>query len=220
MTGVSLVNQGVLQPYFQPILSLDHFRVIGYEALGRKVTPLGEESLGPYFANPDIHDGDKRVVDRALRRQALAKLSSFEGDCKLFLNVKPSWIYDYRNRPDEIPTLRFLEELGVDGSRIVLELTEDQFDGELSLLHEVLSVYRSKGCQIAIDDMGIGFSNFDRVAFLEPEYMKIDLHFVRNSRHFASYRSLLQAFSSVAEHIGSSLLLEGIETESRCYRYW
>ncbi|PKM86033.1 MAG: hypothetical protein CVU87_13290 [Firmicutes bacterium HGW-Firmicutes-12] len=58
---------------------------------------------------------------------------------------------------------------------IVIEITEERFNGELSKLAEILGYYRRIGCKIAIDDFGSNFSNFERIAVVKPDIIKVDM---------------------------------------------
>lgn len=199
-------------PYFQPIVSMQSQRVIGYEALGRKLTSTGVESLGPFFKDESISDETHLIVDRVLRERAIAKLAQVRQDCQLFINLKPAWIYRVYHETGQLPTLQMMDKYGIPPERLVVEVTEEDFNGNLQGLKEVLDVYRLKGCSIAIDDVGSGFSGLDRIAMIRPNIMKIDLNILKKSVSHDGYKALLRSFSLVAEQMGASLLIEGVET--------
>ncbi|PWI59079.1 EAL domain-containing protein [Sulfoacidibacillus thermotolerans] len=210
-------TQEVILPFYQPIVSLQTRLIYGYESLGRRITANGIESLGPLFHSTIVKEQEKLELDRQLRTLALQHRAQSGGSEKLFINLKPSWIYRYHSKLSELPTLKLLNDSGIDPHLVVIEITEEQFTGDLAILREIMHVYRSLGCMIAIDDLGSGFSNFERIAQIEPDILKVDLNIIRKSQVSKRHSQLLKSFSSVAEHIGASLLLEGIESEQDIY---
>ncbi|MGG1519443.1 EAL domain-containing protein [Paenibacillus oryzisoli] len=213
MKNIRIPPRHEVQPFFQPILSLQSQEIIGYETLGRHVQESGVESLGPFFHNPDIPEEMHLMIDRHLREQAIQLLASTADDCKLFINLKPSWIYRTFKRTGKLPTIELLKKHGIAPSRIVIEITEEEFTGGLQELTWIVEQYREFGCTIAIDDVGSGFSNFDRIASLQPKILKMDLNISKKSLFHDGYKALMQSFSILAGQMGASLLVEGIETK-------
>ncbi len=200
-------------PYFQPIVSIHNQRIYGYETLGRRIRVGGVESLGAFFKDPDVADELHLQIDRDLREKAIKKLAAAKNDASLFINLKPSWIYSTYKQSGILTTLQILKKYNIDPSRLVIEITEEEFTGQLQELIEIVELYRQEGCTIAIDDVGSGFSNFDRIASLQPKILKIDLNIIKKSATHAGYKALMQSFSILSAQMGSSLLVEGIETK-------
>lgn len=216
-TDSFLLEEHELRPFFQPILSLQTRKIIGYEALGRRVQAGQVHSLGPFFQNPDIDEETHLRVDRMLREKAISTLAQSEGESLLFINLKPSWIYKIYKKSGILPTLQLVEKYGLDPSRVVIEVTEEEFHGKLDELSEIIDVYRKQGCRIAIDDIGSGYSNYDRIASFKPNILKIDLKLLKKSGLHVGYRALLNSFSILSSQMGSSLLIEGVETKQDLY---
>jgi EAL domain-containing protein (putative c-di-GMP-specific phosphodiesterase class I) len=203
-----------LFPCFQPILALDSRLVIGYEVLGRCRIAEGSTSLGPFFTDADADTQEQIRVDRIIRERAIARLSETDAARRplLFLNVKPSWIVSTWQDEGELYTLRMLERHGIAPDRVVIEITEDGFSGSNERLGEIVSIYRDAGCRIAIDDAGTGFNSADRIAELNPDILKVDIHLMKRSASHSGYLAVLRSYSVLAEQIGASLLIEGVET--------
>ncbi|MDQ6422226.1 EAL domain-containing protein [Paenibacillus sp. LHD-117] len=197
--------------FYQPIIALDTRRIEGYEVLGRAVGKESLRSLGPFFGDGSIPMEDHLLVDRLLREQAIAKHALVRNPPLLFLNLKPAWIYQ-QGQTGELFTLDLLSRYNADPSRIVIEITEESFQGSMDVLRSVIDRYRSQGCLIAIDDVGSGFSSADRIAQIQPNLLKIDMHMVKRSATHNGYYGVLRSFSELAEQIGASLLFEGVET--------
>jgi len=204
--------QGQLLAYYQPIVAMETRAIIGYEALGRERIDGAVRSLGPFFTDNNVPVEEHVRIDRILREQAIAKLSEEADPPLLFVNLKPSWIYRHYKNTGELHTLQLLQKYGVDPRKVCIEITEDEFGDSMSELTQIVDLYRQAGCQIAIDDIGTGFSNFDRIARIRPNLLKVDILLMKKSATHSGYLGVLRSFSNLAEQIGASLLLEGVET--------
>ncbi|WP_042171043.1 EAL domain-containing protein [Paenibacillus gorillae] len=201
-----------LAAFYQPIIAMDTRKIAGYEVLGRACSEEGSvRSLGPFFGDASVADEDHIAVDRILREQAMSKLSENDSPPLLFINLKPNWIQRYSDA-GELYTLSLIDKYGIDPRRIVIEITEEAFHGSREELRKVIDLYRSRGCLIAIDDVGSGFSSTGRIAHIQPNILKIDMHMIKRSGTHDGYLGALRSFSALAEQIGASLLAEGVET--------
>ncbi|WP_438444902.1 EAL domain-containing protein [Gorillibacterium sp. sgz5001074] len=206
------IPSGQVMPYFQPILSLQTMSVIGYETLGRELTGGEVRSLGPFFHDPNVPEALQISVDRKLRGMAFEKAATERYPGLLFVNLKPGWIYKMFRDTRTLPTLQLLERYGLPADQLVVEITEEAFAGKLKELKEIVDIYRRHGCRIAVDDVGSGYSSLDRIAMFQPDIIKMDLKILKKSAVHDGYRALLRSFSIIAEQMGASLLLEGVET--------
>ena len=78
---------------------------------------------------------------------------------------------------------------------------------------QIVQIFRDYGLKIAIDDLGTGFSNLERIGYLHPDIMKVDIQIMRESLNKNSFKQVLGAISEMSQKLGSQLLFEGIETE-------
>lgn len=210
-------NEQEVAPFFQPILSLQTQKIIAYEALGRWVRNGKAQSLGPFFHDSSTGDADHLRIDRLLRNEAMRRLVESDTNAKLFINLKPSWIYRMYQETGELSTLRLIAKNGLDPSRIVIEITEEEFAGRLDELTAIIGMYRREGCLIAIDDIGSGYSNYDRIASIRPHILKMDLKLLRMGAIHSGYNEVMNSFSILAAEMGASLLVEGVETKHDLY---
>ena len=111
-------------------------------------------------------------------------------------------------------SLATMNEIGIDPSRVVIELTEEAVGAETESLRRLVDVYRAHGCSIALDDVGAESSNLDRVGLFEPDLIKIDGAMLRRSLRETSFRHVLKGVGAMAEGLGAWLLFEGVETEA------
>ena len=73
---------------------------------------------------------------------------------QLFINVSPGSLVDsVLNGPD---LGELMQSVGLDPSRVIIELTENQAVTDLPDIHEALVACRRQGFRVAIDDLGEG----------------------------------------------------------------
>jgi len=200
-------------PYFQPILSADTGKIYAFEVLGRYNSTDGQvRSLGSFFNDNATTNDEALKVDRKIRRLAMEQFARESCGEFLFINIRLQWLNSYSGQLESIPTLTWAQELNISPEKLVIEITEEEFNKESESYLNVLNYYKKNGCRIAIDDYGKGASNLDRLAQIRPDIMKINmdyLHQAENSLHHYAYLKSLAVF---AESVGIEVLYEGIET--------
>lgn len=200
-----------LTAHFQPILDFRAQRYLGFEGLirGPADSPLYSPLVLFGLAS---RAGLTTEFERLCRRVVLAGFAALHVPEKLFINVSPSCLRDPAFMNGE--TAALLAELGLKTSQIIIELTENQHISDFSALRDTLKAYRSLGYQIAIDDLGEGFSNLRMWSEVRPEFVKIDRHFISGIEKDALKFQLVRAMHDIADTCNSRIIAEGIETDA------
>ncbi|MCK9813890.1 EAL domain-containing protein [Pseudomonas sp. MAFF 302046] len=197
---------------FQPFIDTATGRIAGVEALGRLLQADGRmQSVGPLFAEPKTASSALRRLDRQIRDNALSRLHEAPPDWFLSLNISPRWISRLR-AGQALPSLKQLQQHGVDPRRIVFEITE--LGGNSQRLAEVVDRYRQAGARIAIDDFGAGYSQLDRVLALQPDILKLDMRLFQAAARGGPSSDVVKALAQMAEKTGCWIIAEGVETEA------
>jgi EAL domain-containing protein (putative c-di-GMP-specific phosphodiesterase class I) len=200
-----------LFPYFQPIVGAASGTIIGYEALARQHDAEGRViSAGELFSSPDVAIDQLIAWDRGVRRLALQQFSESNYKGYLTINISAAWI-DLIADFNSLPTVLMLEELHIDRSRVIIEITESK--GDLNKLVEIASVYRRHGLKIAIDDFGAGFSQLERVMAIQPDIIKLDIQLFQNATRGGIASDVVHLISRLAKRTGCRIVCEGVETE-------
>jgi EAL domain-containing protein (putative c-di-GMP-specific phosphodiesterase class I) len=113
-------------------------------------------------------------------------------------------------------TLTLLESLLKDSaiaSRVVLEITESEQIKNFELVKEIVAKFKGYGCQIAIDDFGSGYSNFNYLMKLQADFIKIDGSLIKDlDTDFAS-KSIVKAIVSFAKEMNIKTIAEYVHSE-------
>lgn len=214
-----LTNIEDVIPYYQPIFSAEEQKVIGYEVLGRIQIDSEVQSLGPFFADPSIPEEYKTEVDLKVIRQALDHFVDSDRDLLIFMNQDAN-VLMMDHGEGFLELLMEYRDKGIELNRFVIEITEQNFEGDIEQLHHVLTYYRTYGIKIAVDNIGKGSSNLDRIALLSPDLLKIDLQPLMQSSPSPSYEYVLYSISLLARKIGAALLYEDIEANFQLQYAW
>jgi len=207
-----LMDARRLHVMYQPILDVRHGRHFACEALIRGPENSALHTPAALFAAAAsekwTHELEWLAVETAI-------LNFAEQQCalRLFVNMSIGCLYASRKRLSKLH--RDLLRLGVPPSLIVIELTENESVTDFSDLQETLQDFRRIGIQIAIDDLGEGFSNLRMWSEVRPEFVKIDRHFVSGIDIDPLKRHFVLAMNEVANACGSAVIAEGVETAAQ-----
>lgn len=204
-----IANKQHALPYYQAIFSADEHLVIGYEVLGRIQTKEGIRSLGDFFQDDSIPDEFRIEMDDHIQYLALEHALNNDG-VLLFLNRNPDLLMIDRGESFLSMLLSF-QERGLDLNRIIVEVTEHDFKGDIEQLNHLFTYFRTYGIRLAVDNVGKEGSNLDRLRLLQPDILKVDVRFLKRTTLTQSYQDVLYSLSLLARKIGATLLFEDIE---------
>jgi diguanylate cyclase (GGDEF)-like protein len=199
--------------HYQPVIELDHGRMVGVEALIRWVEsdgtlvppsefiPLAEE-LGLI---EDI--GDWVVRELVYQVTAWQELGI---DLEVSFNVSPRqfWQAEFADK-----LIAQVAAARIDPSRVLVEVTETSAMLDPDRAEEILGRLHEGGLAIAIDDFGTGYSSLSRLRSMPVRVLKIDRSFVSGVDADPQNASIVAAFLELSKGLGMTTLAEGIETE-------
>ncbi|UQV48198.1 GGDEF domain-containing protein [Janthinobacterium lividum] len=200
-----------LSALFQPIIQMHSGDIIGYEGLIRGPSDSPLHAPMNLFKVARAHDLTLEV-EHLCRQVVLERFAELQLPGKLFLNVSPECLLLRNARHGE--TLEYIEHIGINPDRVIIELTENQPTYDYELMREAVLHYRNMGFQIAIDDLGEGFSSLRLWSELRPEYVKIDMHFIQGINNDPVKLQFVRSIQEIAEKSGTLVIAEGIEAQT------
>lgn len=204
-----IIRERRLSPVFQPIVDLQTGITLGYEGLirGPADTPL--HAPVQLFAEA-ARCGRAVALDQCCRRVTMERFAELALPERLFVNVNPESLLSPDHRPGR--TLAYLQQIGLDPGRVVIELTETLPFSSYAALREAIGYYRANGFRIALDDLGEGYSNLRLWSELRPDFVKLDKHFVQGIQRDAFKEQFVRSMADMARLAGAVLIAEGIES--------
>jgi EAL domain-containing protein (putative c-di-GMP-specific phosphodiesterase class I) len=96
---------------------------------------------------------------------------------------------------------------------VVLEITENEAITDYAPLHEAVRRL-GPGVRLAVDDAGAGVANFNHLAELRPDFLKIDIRLVRGVHQDVGRQAVVAGLVHFAASAGCQVIAEGIETDA------
>lgn len=208
----ALLNDNLLSSRFQAIVDLHSGQVHGYEALIRG--PTNTDLFNPEKLYAVAEELDlTTLLEKASLQSHLSQFGHAEQRQRLFLNVLPLTLLN-----GDIDVEFFTDHCmlqGIHPQQIVLELTEKSAVDDYEALNRIANQFRDHGFDIAIDDLGSGYSGLRQWSEVLPEYVKVDKHFVQAVETNAHKRQFIHSIVEIARTLGSKVIAEGIETQEQ-----
>jgi EAL domain-containing protein (putative c-di-GMP-specific phosphodiesterase class I) len=182
-----------------------------YETLLRLPTEdgvLGPDSFLPAaFRFGLMADIDRWVLKRAVR--SLAELAPSLPQLKLSTNLSG---FAFEDEGLAAYLRGLLKEHGVEGDRLVLEITEQLAVRFAASTDRQIAMLRDLGCQLAIDDFGSGYSSFSYLKRLPVDYLKIDGSFIKNLPRDRVDQAMVRMVGEVARAAGIETVAEYVQS--------
>ncbi len=125
------------------------------------------------------------------------------------INVSARQIGLQRFKQDYVDTL---EQAGVDPARIILEITESAMLETSGPVVARIAGLQEAGFRIALDDFGLGYSEFNQLRALPFDIIKIDKSFIQNIGADSVTDVFVSAVVQIAQRLERVVIAEGIET--------
>lgn len=206
------LDNNSLTSWFQPIFSRQNGEIYGYEALTRVREGFAQvPDISKLFLKAQS-EGLVGTLDMQCRENTFCRASElgfFQKKGYLFLNICPATL----TNPDHRGGLtdQLAEDYGIPRERIILEITEQESIKNYDLFQRSIAHYRKRGYRVAIDDFGVGYGGLKMLSIVEPDYVKIDRHFIDQLDRFPFKYNLVDAMATVCHKLGIMVIAEGIE---------
>jgi PAS domain S-box-containing protein len=195
-----VIAQRAFRPVFQPIIELSTRRTVGFEALTR----FDDGSRPDETFAAALECGLGIELETVTLEAALQGARLLPAGAWLSLNVSPSLVV-------EGATLGRV--LASRSRTVVLEITEHEAIPEYGPLREAV-LRLGPDVRLAVDDAGAGVANFNHLAELRPDFLKIDIGLVRGVHEDLGRQAVVAGLVHFAAASGCQVIAEGIETDA------
>lgn len=107
--------------------------------------------------------------------------------------------------------LRVLDESGLPGHLLELELTERMLMADVSAVKATLAPLQQAGIRISVDDFGTGYSALGHLRELPIDKLKVDYSFVRDLPDDPDAAAIARAVIQMGRSLGLTVIAEGVE---------
>lgn len=209
----AILQPGGITSVFQPIYAVHdgHCLIASFECLSRGPKGTNFESANVLFDYVRLKR-EETLVDRVCIKTALAAARDLPPEAHLGINVHASTL---GRDAGFIDFLRGAADAnGIAFHRLTIEVVEHAppWDG-LTFL-SMLERLRNHGARIALDDVGLGQSNFKMLLDVRPDFMKIDRYFIEHCATDANRQAVIEVVTRLAQRFDAQVVAEGVEDEA------
>ena len=208
------IDSEALLLHYLPEVDLWTGAIVAAEALVRWRHPVWGLLLPDSFIGVAESTNLAGELGRWVMRSACAEFSRWRSN-----GVGQSAILRINVSPVQLITRGFvrsvadtIEEFGIDGGSVCLEITERALVHDIETARKTLSELKEVGVQIAIDDFGTGDAVLSHLKSLPVDMLKIDTGLVRDLGTNAGDLAIVRAIIGLAEAFGLQVVAEGVET--------
>ena len=200
---------------YQPIVSLPDEQIVGFEALLRWQSPQ-RGLVGPaMFISVAEESGLIIPIGAWVLHEACAQFRRWQERFgrEPLLTVSVNLSARQFSQPDLASSIaRILDETGVEGRSLRLELTESVAMEEPERTCKTIEELQHLGVRLSIDDFGTGYSSLDHLDRFFVDTLKIDRHFVARMHVDERGQNIVKTIISLAHNLRMNVIAEGAET--------
>lgn len=210
---VQAIENDAMELHYQPLVNTRSGKLAGVEALLRWTDAELGVVRPQEFVDIAEHSGLIQPLGDWVLRRACRDLLRWQAAGlhvpRVAVNASPHQLQD-GHLPEKIRTL--LDEYGLPGERLELEITESTLMEREQRGLAVLQRLREMGIGLAVDDFGTGYSSLGKLKHLPVTVLKIDHSFVRDILTDPSDHAIIRAILAMARQLRLRVVAEGVET--------
>ena len=148
-------------------------------------------------------------LDRAARETAVRRAAAADSTGRYFINFAPSALYD----PESClrSTLALVDASGMKRDRLVFEAIETERVASADHVAKILDYLRAEGFQVALDNVGAGYSTLNPMGAVKPDYVKIDRSLITGVESDAYKGAIVRRLIDLAHEVGARVIAQGVE---------
>lgn len=201
----TLLENSLVEYYFQPIVDAHTGNVFGFEALMRPDTPnirTPDKLLSLARSQSKLAEVERMTMFQSIEH--FTNQNGFADGIRLFINS----ISNQQLSPADADALE--RKYGALLSHVVLELTEEESNIS-SVTQQKRKYLMQWKAQLALDDYGIGYNGDAVLLEIKPDYIKLDMTLIRDVDKDENKRMLIDNIILYCKSRGIKVIAEGIE---------
>lgn len=202
------IKQDSISIEFQPQVRLNDLSVVGFEALARWTHPERGPIAPDEFIPLADQTGQVGVLTMMALEKALAECASWTEPHSVSVNL-PARLLLEPGLAAQIS--KEIDQVGLDPSRVVIELTEDSLMSYHADALRPLHALRALGVRLSIDDFGTGYSSLAYLRRLPVQEIKIDKSFLIGLPEAPVATALVRSIIELSHVLGLTVVAEGLE---------
>ena len=203
-----IIDEGLVEPHFQPIYFIKPFRLFGLEVLSRPAAGSFIKNADELFKSAIKYDM-YYPLEMLCWQKAIDQISPCTRNEHLFFNCSP-----YIVENSKFQSVKdIFQNSHIPFNKVVLEITERNAIKQYDTFFNHLGQYRDLGFSFAVDDVGGGYASLESIVATKPEIVKIDAHIVRNVELDPVKQSIIRFIVGFCKENEIVSIAEGVETK-------
>jgi len=201
--------------FYQPIVSLESGRIVGFEALMRWQHPTRGMIAPEEFIFVAEETGLIRELGWWSLREACRQMSNWRAGSKGYVGLTMSVNLSAKQllQPHLVEEMnKLLRETALPSEALKLEITESAVMADPAAAAEMLQQIKSLGIRLAIDDFGTGYSSLSYLHRFPLDTLKIDRSFISGDGAGDDGIEIARTIMPMARNLRLDVVAEGVET--------
>ena len=204
--------------YLQPIVSIKHNRIIGFESLLRWNNPerglISPEEFVPIAEETGLINEIGFWVLEESCRQIKEWSDNYPEYELLYISVNLSPVQFHQK--DLVAKIdSYLQSISFDNANLCLEITENVLMDNPDAAAQMLQDLKSRNIRLYLDDFGTGYSSLSYIHNFPFDTLKIDRSFVSKLIAGEEHIGMVKTIIDVAENFDMDVIAEGVETKEQ-----
>lgn len=212
--AAAALENGQIQPWYQPQISTDTGQVTGFEALARWTHPV-HGAIPPDAFLPVLEDaGLTERMGEVMLYHALTALKAWDSAGVDVPRVGVNFAAAELHNPRLVDKVSWeLDRFDITPERLSVEILETVVtDGSDDVVRRNVAGLAELGCRIDLDDFGTGHASIASIRRFSVSRIKIDRSFVMKADRDPEQQKLIGAILTMAERLDLETLAEGVES--------
>jgi EAL domain-containing protein (putative c-di-GMP-specific phosphodiesterase class I) len=206
-----ILAPGGIRPVFQPVVELGRgaASIHHLECLTRGPEGTNMEAANVLFEYVRLKR-EEIAVDRVCVAAALSQAGLFPPGTGFSVNVHASTLGRDAGFVEFL--LQVIAQHNLQESQVSVEIVEHAPPWDNETFLRAVGDLRHHSIGIALDDVGLGQSNFKMILDVLPDFLKIDRYFIRSCHADPNRQAVIEAIRLLASRFGAEVIAEGVET--------
>lgn len=212
--AAAALENGQIQPWYQPQISTDTGKVTGFEALARWTHP-DHGMIAPDMFIPVMEEaGLLERLSEVVLYHAMTALKAWDSAGLSIPRVGVNFAGEELRNPRLVERVKWeMDRFDLTPDRLSVEILESVVtNGPGDIVNRNIAGLAALGCRIDLDDFGTGHASIAAVRRIAVSRLKIDRSFVIKADRDAQQQRMIGAILTMAERLGLETLAEGVET--------
>lgn len=202
--------------YYQPFVDLNNNKIVGMEALIRRIKKDGEIILpGQFIDLLEKMNLIEKVGIMVLEKVCMQLRKWLDAGYEIVpVSVNLSAL-QFKN-PNLAKNIKaILNKYRILPEYVVLEITESTVMEDVGIAQLLINELKRDGFTIAIDDFGTGYASIGYLKKFMFDHLKIDISFIREIAKNPQDQAIVEAIISIAKTLNLKTIAEGIENKEQ-----